>query len=194
MKAFSIVIIVMVVSAVLWKFSGEDTGTDLSVGRAPAAGAVSVDEVEGSDDATTSDAAHDPSDGTKLEKNAKVSVETSVEQSDNTDQGASPFSLVDDTAAETLPSDNAATERQEPDAVSGTDQAATANDGSSPSLDPVVVPSSYPVTDAAKYFIPKDERGPGRLGGPPPLDFPGGPSDPNRQQGTAISPPIAPGQ
>ena len=43
----------------------------------------------------------------------------------------------------------------------------------------VVVPDSYPVTDAEKYFVPKDQRGPGNLGGPPPLNFPGGPSDPN---------------
>lgn len=44
----------------------------------------------------------------------------------------------------------------------------------------IVVPSSYPVTDAAKYFVPKEERRAGNLGGPPPLNFPGGPSDPNR--------------
>jgi len=55
----------------------------------------------------------------------------------------------------------------------------------------VVVPESYPVTDAEKYFIPKEERGPGNLGGPPPLNFPGGPSDPNR---TTFEPPPAPGQ
>ena len=41
------------------------------------------------------------------------------------------------------------------------------------------MPDSYPVTEAAKYYIPKEERKPGNLGGPPPLNFPGGPSDPN---------------
>lgn len=40
----------------------------------------------------------------------------------------------------------------------------------------VVVPTSYPVTDAERYFVPRDERGPGNLGGPPPLAFPGGPN------------------
>ena len=39
---------------------------------------------------------------------------------------------------------------------------------------PINVPDSYPVTEAGKYFIPKEERVPGNLGGPPPLNFPGG--------------------
>ena len=59
---------------------------------------------------------------------------------------------------------------------------------------PVEVPSSYPVTEADKYFIPKEERGPGRLGGPPPLNFPGGPSDPDRSTDQELQPPVAPGQ
>ena len=58
----------------------------------------------------------------------------------------------------------------------------------------VEVPDSYPVTEAGKYFIPKDEREPGRLGGPPPLNFPGGPSDPSRQSDQGLQPPVAPGQ
>ena len=40
---------------------------------------------------------------------------------------------------------------------------------------PINVPDSYPVTEAGKYFIPKEERVPGNLGGPPPLNFPGAP-------------------
>jgi len=38
------------------------------------------------------------------------------------------------------------------------------------------VPDSYPASEAARYFVPKEERRPGKLGGPPPLDFPGGPT------------------
>jgi len=61
----------------------------------------------------------------------------------------------------------------------------------------VEVPQSYPVTDAAKYFIPRNQRSPGNLGGPPPLDFPGGPSDPDRARTIdegSFAPPPAPGQ
>ena len=54
----------------------------------------------------------------------------------------------------------------------------------------IAVPSSYPVTDAAKYFVPREQRRPGNLGGPPPLDFPGGPNDP---AGGGFAPPPAPG-
>lgn len=57
----------------------------------------------------------------------------------------------------------------------------------------IVVPQSYSVTDAAKYYIPKEQRGPGRLGGPPPLDFPGGPSDPDSAGSETFLPPPAPG-
>ena len=55
----------------------------------------------------------------------------------------------------------------------------------------VVVPTSYPVSEAARYFVPREERRPGNLGGPPPLDFPGGPNDPNGPGG--LAPPPAPG-
>ncbi|MEE9321893.1 MAG: hypothetical protein V3U76_15720 [Granulosicoccus sp.] len=47
---------------------------------------------------------------------------------------------------------------------------------------PLAVPSSYPVSDAEKYFIPKSQRSPGNLGGPPPPNFPGGPNNPNQMQ------------
>ena len=64
--------------------------------------------------------------------------------------------------------------------------------GSAPATAPgVVVPTSYPVSDAAKYFVPREERRPGNLGGPPPLDFPGGPNDP---AAGGFAPPPAPGQ
>ncbi len=80
-----------------------------------------------------------------------------------------------------------------------TDSAADGDTEPSRSSGPAVaVPESYPVTDAARYFVPKEERRPGNLGGPPPLDFPGGPSDPNRESeaGAAggFAPPPSPGQ
>ncbi|ASJ74565.1 hypothetical protein IMCC3135_22475 [Granulosicoccus antarcticus IMCC3135] len=103
----------------------------------------------------------------------------------------SPFSTVTDSEQELQPS------------VLNSDDVAVSNSSTSAPdekvLDkgsvgvPLAVPQSYPVTDAAKYFIPKEERGPGRLGGPPPLDFPGGPSDPNRSTSDEFSPPAAPG-
>jgi len=48
--------------------------------------------------------------------------------------------------------------------------------------EPIAVPQSYSINDAAKYFVPKDQRGPGNLGGPPPLNFPDGPNDLNRTE------------
>ena len=48
-----------------------------------------------------------------------------------------------------------------------------------PAVGGIDMPDSYPVTEAAKYYIPKEERKPGNLGGPPPLNFPGGSSDTN---------------
>jgi hypothetical protein len=36
--------------------------------------------------------------------------------------------------------------------------------------------NSYPIEDAEIYFVPPDQRYPGNLGGPPPLDIP----DPSR--------------
>lgn len=62
----------------------------------------------------------------------------------------------------------------------------------------IIVPESYSAEDAAKYFVPRELRQPGNLGGPPPLpDFgsisPEGMAPP---QGLAplqgISPPKAP--
>lgn len=34
------------------------------------------------------------------------------------------------------------------------------------------IPSSYPIAEAEKYFIPKEKRTSGFIGGPPPLNFP----------------------
>ena len=56
---------------------------------------------------------------------------------------------------------------------------------------PVIVPPRYPASEAARYFVPREERRPGNLGGPPPLDFPGGPEDPG---GSGFAPPAAPGE
>jgi len=39
--------------------------------------------------------------------------------------------------------------------------------------DPIAnMPKSYPVMEAEKYFLPPQERTPGHIGGPPPLNFP----------------------
>ena len=56
----------------------------------------------------------------------------------------------------------------------------------------VDVPDTYPVADAAKYFVPREERRPGNLGGPPPLDFPGGPGDPDAAGPAALPASVAP--
>jgi len=55
--------------------------------------------------------------------------------------------------------------------------------------DPVIVPDSYPISDAAQYFVPKEDRRAGNLGGPPPMNFPGGP---NQSVDTETGEPIAP--
>lgn len=58
---------------------------------------------------------------------------------------------------------------------------------------PIVVPESYPISEAGRYFVPKEDRRPGNLGGPPPLNFPGGPNqDETGGFGDAIPPPELP--
>jgi hypothetical protein len=57
----------------------------------------------------------------------------------------------------------------------------------------VIVPNSYSITEAEKYFVPKEQRRTGNLGGPPPISFPGGPTDPNGS-GNFFAPPPAPDQ
>ncbi len=42
----------------------------------------------------------------------------------------------------------------------------------------VTVPKEYPIEDAAKYYLPPEQRSPGNLGGPPPLNLPGMPLSP----------------
>ncbi|MFK8078805.1 MAG: hypothetical protein AB8B97_00850 [Granulosicoccus sp.] len=57
----------------------------------------------------------------------------------------------------------------------------------------IVVPSSYPASEAAKYFVPADQRRPGNLGGPPPLPFAEGNTGPSLPDG-GLTPPPAPEQ
>lgn len=100
---------------------------------------------------------------------------------------ASPFEVIEEDTEQT----NSETEPQAESETEFTPEPANADTSNLNLGDVVVVPESYPVTDADKYFVPKDQRGPGNLGGPPPLNFPGGPSDPN-QATTEIGIPAPP--
>jgi len=59
--------------------------------------------------------------------------------------------------------------------------------------DPIIVPETYPISEAAQYFVPKEDRRAGNLGGPPPMNFPGGPNQPvSSETGEPIAPPPLP--
>lgn len=117
-------------------------------------------------------------------------------EADNTANEESPFTVVEqpaDPSSTEAVVDPSSGDKQPTVDTGAVADAAADTDGQA--KETVVVPESYPVTDAEKYFVPKDQRSPGNLGGPPPLDFPGGPSDPNRiQPGSDIAAPAAPGQ
>ena len=106
----------------------------------------------------------------------------------------SPFTTTATDPTDDVVDTSAANASGEPAALAVDDTSADAGgDGEARAGERLVVPSSYPISDAAKYYLPPDQRGPGNLGGPPPLDFPGGPNDPNREGG-GFAPPAAPGR
>jgi hypothetical protein len=51
------------------------------------------------------------------------------------------------------------------------------------------VPNSYPIQNAALYYVKPENRYPGHLGGPPPLRLPGGTEVPSPTDGGKTSPP-----
>ncbi len=69
------------------------------------------------------------------------------------------------------PASNSDVTRDGAEAARGVDQPESADAAARGGEQRVVVPKSFPASDAAKYFVPKEERGPGNLGGPPPMDF-----------------------
>lgn len=48
----------------------------------------------------------------------------------------------------------------------------TTSDQQKPNDIITTMPSSYPIEEAEKYFLPPEERTSGHIGGPPPLNFP----------------------
>ena len=129
---------------------------------------------------------------------AESSVTTdSANAESDAGRDASPFATVDSSDSELLDQvspDGDQTVANVTDSIASEAQGTDEAQQSVRSGEPVVVPESYPVTDAAKYFVPREQRRPGNLGGPPPLDFPGGPNDPARADGETFLPPTAPGQ
>ena len=193
MKFVVLTIIALSVIVAIWLRSGDPqvAGTpavDVPVApttEAPETSVVVIEEAEQPDDGSTT--AKDASEELAPEAPVVEDVELDepvVADNDPVDTEKSPFEV----------GRTAAPAAQPQQAVQSEPEVATGASGNQGSLPPIEVPDSYPVTDAEKYFIPKEERGPGNLGGPPPLNFPGGPSDPNRQTDNAFQPPPAPGQ
>jgi len=198
MKFVVLTIIALSVIVAIWLRSG-----DPQVARTPAVDVPVAPTTEAPETSVVViDEAEQPDDGSTIAKDAseelapEVPVVEDVEPdepvvADNNplavDNNESPFGV----GQTTTPAPAAQTQQApQPDAE------VAAGSGNRGALQPIEVPDSYPVTEAEKYFIPKEERAPGNLGGPPPLNFPGGPSDPN-QQGNgsgAFQPPAAPGQ
>ena len=118
-----------------------------------------------------------------------------VEQAATDDTQASPFNVVPDDDGS--PSTQAQSNRVSADSPSRSTQ--STNEATQASSDristaPVVVPERYPESDAAKYYIPADQRGPGRLGGPPPINFTFGQGETENEEPGTFGPPPSPGQ
>ncbi|MFK7992820.1 MAG: hypothetical protein AB8B87_01700 [Granulosicoccus sp.] len=201
MKPVVVLIVALAVAGGIWWYSGAQESVEIVVdgnvsGAEPGSSVpnpleVVNENVESAESAESAESGDDT--GAGSETDSLDTAESDTAEPD-TDSGSSPFALVESPAKVEEPTVvNPQTQAVQQQPVAQTNE--VDEGGSQRSLlEPVVVPSSYPVTDAAKYFIPKEERGPGRLGGPPPLDFPGGPSDPNRDTNSLLQPPPAPGQ
>ena len=195
-----LVVFIVAISAVAWwnlRDFGDEEGAS---GELSSIIAVPADDT--ADSATkTSDVSElavtkptNEKDADKLDKESAVSSADTVPESDSVEAENTPFAVVDDELQAREPTVQDEQASQTP--VTNKNAVLPRQGGQSTqrSAVPVNVPDSYPVTEAGKYFIPKEEREPGRLGGPPPLNFPGGPSDPSRQSDQVLQPPVAPGQ
>ena len=196
MKVVVSLLVALAIAAGAWWLSGADSDesqsdvVDATEESFDNTSAVKADEAGETSDSEDSAKAVIESDDAELNADT-VAVET-VEDSVTTEE-ESPFAVVGAEEDSQVPAEaelDVQTQIELPDA----DDPDAVSESAQRSAAPLEVPSSYPVTDAAKYFIPKEERGPGNLGGPPPLDFPGGPSDPNRESSDGLQPPSAPGQ
>ena len=192
MKLLVAVIVLVILGGGVWFTQKEDSSatTEDSVKVGNAAGDVAAEKKIGETSGTAPTAQSQPA--TVVESDTAVPGDTAVGIEESA--AKSPFATVAEpeivaepqtTQPNPLDSESVSTESNttlaDQDALQDTER------------EKFVVPQSYSVTEAAKYFIPKGERGPGRLGGPPPLDFPGGPSDPNAVGSGAFDPPTAPG-
>lgn len=192
MKPVIVLIIVLALAGGAWWFTGGSSNEKAAVESEFTTSADGIDNTETAEnDQTGKSAASEsgsimpstPSDS--VEPNKAVTADAAQDSTEN-----SPFAVIDESQL----SEPAVLEQPE-NVEQQSEEDITASTSGPRSREPFEVPDSYPVTEAAKYFIPKDERGPGRLGGPPPLDFPGGPSDPNRDaNGPLFQPPPPPGQ
>ena len=189
--------VLVALAAVLWSTTREDgeaidaeltpvvpdapLATDATAPPADAA-------VDDQDDAAASSVDVESASGTDVTGDAEPAVDETAVAPD------SPFTTTATDPTDDVVDTSAANASGEPAALAVDDTSADAgDDGEARAGERLVVPSSYPISDAAKYYLPPDQRGPGNLGGPPPLDFPGGPNDPNREGG-GFAPPAAPGR
>lgn len=196
MKPLIILAVILAAASAFWWYSGDDESGVLVVDDPVSATTAS----EVTDEDSVADVEVKALENEAVEESAQTAEMPGTDQAAEIIQTgesteASPFDVVNSDEGTTEPVTTESTDVAEPQQSANVPvQQITETGNSASSLEPVEVPSSYPVTDAAKYFIPKEERAPGRLGGPPPLDFPGGPSDPNRETDSAFQPPTAPGQ
>ena len=196
MKPWLVIVIITVVSAGTWwslsnRGDQEDTSSDAS--SLTVAPGVDAERTETSESEPTVTKSTKEDDADQLDGKSIAETSNPVQEPAD-DDSSTPFAVVGDGPQETAQA--VQDEPTESAPVTNTNPAVPLQEARSEprAVVPVNVPDSYPVTEAGKYFIPRDEREPGNLGGPPPLNFPGGPSDPDRQLNEELQAPVAPGQ
>ena len=201
MKPILLFPLVVLVGAGFWWFVGNQSHDDTTLVNEPASTVLLQDEPA---IALKNESAESNSDVVKptaeiLATGLELQAEGNGDDIASDDE-ESPFALVDgEDSQQQL--EQAAEEQTQVADFDNTQNQVSATTGiasdtaNRQALQNIEVPSSYSVTEAEKYFVPRDERRPGNLGGPPPLNFPGGPSDPNRESADGqFQPPTAPGQ
>ena len=96
-----------------------------------------------------------------IPKENKKLTSASLENSVNSEQKRTKPS-----SSQTSPS-SPFSNKKEPDT-----EKETTSDQQKPNDIITTMPSSYPIEEAEKYFLPPEERTSGHIGGPPPLNFP----------------------
>ncbi|MFK7857917.1 MAG: hypothetical protein AB8B64_03825 [Granulosicoccus sp.] len=143
---------------------------------------------------STGDTQPAPSDITDAVENIEATDAAPDDTTDVEDTAASPFTVLPQPgASEEGNPDQSSTVAENANAAEGVGSDSVASGSGAQASPGIVVPNSYPASEAAKYFVPADQRRPGNLGGPPPPPGIGNSESAFPDDGT-LAPPAPPGQ